>query len=141
MADDYKVHIEVEYLGELHCRAVHGPSGNELLTDAPLDNQGKGEYFSPTDLASTAVATCVSTIMGIQARQNNIDIKGLKVSVTKQMMNEPYRRIRKLKLDFVFPHRLGDEDFELMKNAIKISPVTMSLHPDIELEANYSFSE
>lgn len=136
----HEVKIDIEYLGELHCKAVHGPSGNIIFTDAPVDNQGKGEYFSPTDLAATAIGVCIPTIMGIKARQNNIDIVGLKVSVTKEMMNEPYRRIKKLKLDFIFPKRLNDKDFQIMKNVIKTCPVTRSLHPDIEIEANYQFA-
>ncbi|MFC2131078.1 OsmC family protein [Bacteroidota bacterium] len=138
---NYTVQVDVEYLGDLHCRAIHGPSGHEILTDAPLDNQGKGEYFSPTDLATAAIATCIPTIMGIKAQQNNIDIKGLKVSVTKEMMNEPYRRIKKLRLSFLFPKKLSDKDFQIMKNVIKTCPVTRSLHPDIEIETNYSFAK
>lgn len=136
----HEVKIDIEYLGDLHCRAVHGPSGNEILTDAPVDNQGKGEYFSPTDLAATAMGVCIPTIMGIKANQNNIDIVGLKVSVTKEMMNEPYRRIKKLTLDFIFPKRLDDKDFQIMKNVIKTCPVTRSLHPDIEIVTNYNFA-
>ncbi|MFH1052225.1 MAG: OsmC family protein [bacterium] len=137
----HSVQIDVEYLGDLHCKAIHGPSGNEIVTDAPLDNQGKGEYFSPTDLAATAIGVCIPTIMGIKARQNNIDIAGLKVTVNKEMMNEPYRRIKKLKLNFVFPKKLNDKDFQIMKNVIKTCPVTRSLHPDIEIETNYSFAD
>ena len=137
----YKVNIDVEYLGDLHCRATHGPSGNTILTDAPLDNRGKGEYFSPTDMAATAIATCIPTIMGIKAKDKGIDITGLKVSVIKEMMNEPYRRIKTLKLDFIFPHKLDDKDFTLMKNVIKTCPVTRSLLPDIEIIANYSFAD
>jgi len=137
----HEVKIDIEYLGDLHCKAVHGPSGNEILTDAPVDNQGKGEYFSPTDLAVTAIGVCIPTIMGIKANQNNIEIVGLKVSVTKEMMNEPYRRIKKLTLNFVFPKRLNDKDFQIMKNVIKTCPVTRSLHPDIEIIANYKFAD
>jgi putative redox protein len=139
--EQHTVQIDVEYLGDLHCKAIHGPSGSELLTDAPVDNHGKGEYFSPTDLAVTAIATCIPTIMGINARQNNIDIVGLKVSATKEMMNEPYRRIKKITLNFVFPHVLNDKDFTIMKNVIKTCPVTRSFHPEIEIVANYSFAE
>lgn len=141
MSNNHKVEISVEYLGNLHCKAIHGPSGDEILTDAPLDNHGKGEHFSPTDLAATAIATCIPTIMGIKAKEIGIDIKGLKVSVTKEMMNQPYRRIKKLTLNFIFPKKLNDKDFQLMKNVIKTCPVTKSLHPDIEIEANYLFAQ
>jgi putative redox protein len=137
----HSVKIDVEYLGDLHCKAIHGPSAEELLTDAPVDNNGKGEFFSPTDLAVTAIATCIPTIMGIKANQNNIDIKGLTVSATKEMQNEPYRRIKKITLNFVFPHQLNEKDFTIMKNVIKTCPVTRSFHPDIEIEANYTFAE
>ncbi|MGA2298553.1 MAG: OsmC family protein [FCB group bacterium] len=135
------VQINVEYLGDLHCRVQHGPSGQEFLTDAPTDNQGKGEFISPTDLAAAAIGSCIPTIMGIVANKNNIDIKGLKITVLKEMINEPYRRIGKLSLDMVFPHKLNDHDFQLMKNVIKTCPVTRSLHPDIEIEAVYRFAE
>lgn len=139
--ENYSVVIEAEYLGDLHCKATHGPSKNTILTDAPLDNNGKGEYFSPTDLAATAIATCIPTIMGMVAQRNNFDIKGLKVSVRKEMMNKPYRRIKKLSLDFVFANKLDDKQFQLMKNVIKTCPVTRSLHPDIEIEAIYKFAK
>lgn len=135
------VEINVEYLGDLHCKVKHGPSGQEFLTDAPVDNQGKGEYFSPTDLAATAMGSCIATIMGIKAKEHNIDIKGMKITVLKEMMNQPYRRIKKLMLDVVFPHELNEHDFTIMKNVIKTCPVTRSLHPDIEIEVQYRFAE
>ncbi len=141
MNNNHKVAIFIEYLGDLHCVAKHGPSGNKILTNAPIDNHGKGEYFPPTDLAATAIATCIPTIMGIKAKENGIDIEGLKVTVTKEMMNHPYRRIKKLTLNSVFPNKLNEKDFQLMKNVIKTCPVTRSLHPDIEIEANYSYAD
>lgn len=139
--ENYKVFIDVEYLGDLHCKVHHGPSGHEFTTDAPKDNRGKGEYFSPTDLVGTAMGSCISTIMGIKALDNNIDIKGMTIRVTKEMMNQPYRRIKRLVLDFVFPKRLNDKDFTIMKNVIKTCPVTRSLHPEIEITTNYRFAE
>ncbi|OGU17467.1 MAG: osmotically inducible protein OsmC [Ignavibacteria bacterium GWB2_35_12] len=135
------VQINIEYLGDLHCKLKHGPSGQEFLTDAPVDNQGKGEYFSPTDLAATAMGSCIATIMGIKSREHNIDIKGMKITVLKEMMNQPYRRIKKLMLDVVFPYELNEHDFTIMKNVIKTCPVTRSLHPDIEIEVEYRFAE
>ncbi len=135
------VEIDVEYLGDLHCKVKHGPSGQEFITDAPVDNQGKGEYFSPTDLAATAMGSCIATIMGIKANEHNIDIKGMKITVLKEMMNQPYRRIKKLMLDVIFPHELNEHDFAIMKNVIKTCPVTRSLHPDIEIEVEYRFEE
>lgn len=135
------VQINVEYLGDLHCVVEHGPSGQKFMTDAPIDNQGKGEFFSPTDLVATAIGSCIATIMGILARNNNIDIVGMKIQVQKEMMNQPYRRIKKLFLNIEFPHRLNDHDFTIMKNVIKTCPVTRSLHPEIELEVNYDFAQ
>ncbi len=139
--DGYKVYTDVEYLGDLHCRVHHGPSGHEFTTDAPKDNRGNGEFFSPTDLVGTAMGSCIATIMGIKAKDNDIDIKGLKIKVTKEMMNKPYRRIKRLTLDFIFPRRLNDKDFTIMKNVIKTCPVTRSLHPDIEIITDYRFAE
>src|ERR1039457_4271827 len=87
------VNIQVEYQGDLHCKATHGPSGAELSTDAPKDNQGRGESFSPTDLVATALGTCMLTIMGIMARTLNIDIVGTTATVEKEMTTTPPRMI------------------------------------------------
>lgn len=135
------VKLDIEYLGDLHCKAIHGPSGQELLTDAPTDNQGKGDYFSPTDLAATAVGSCIATIMGIKAQQHNIDLKGMNITVDKEMMNEPYRRIKKLIIRVVFPIALAENHLQIMKNVIKTCPVTRSLHPDIELDVDYKIKD
>jgi len=131
------VEIFVEYLGDLHCKVKHGPSGQEFLTDAPLDNEGKAEFISPTDLLATASASCITTIMGIVARNHNIDIVGLKVKATKEMINVPFRRISKLTIDFVFPKELNEKEFQLMSNVVKTCPVTLSLSPDVELEVHF----
>lgn len=131
------VEIFVEYLGDLHCKVKHGPSGQEFLTDAPLDNGGKAEFISPTDLLATASASCITTIMGIVARNNNIDIVGLKVKATKEMVNVPYRRISKLTIDFAFPKELNDKEFQLMSNVVKTCPVTRSLSSEVELEVHF----
>ena len=81
------VPIEAVYEGDLRCRATHGPSKAELLTDAPVDNQGKGESFSPTDLVATALGTCIATTMGIFAKRHEIDLRGMRVSVKKEMVS------------------------------------------------------
>ena len=86
------VKVAIEYSGELHCVATHGPSGRKLETDAPVDNQGKGESFSPTDLVATALGTCMATIMGIYAQRHGIDLRGMKMEVTKEMTQAPPRR-------------------------------------------------
>ena len=136
----HSVRIDVEYLGDLHCTVTHGPSGQTFMTDAPVDNQGKGEYISPTDLAAAAIGSCVSTIMGIKAQANNIDIKGMKISVIKEMLNEPFRRIGKLIIEIVYPHILEDKDFKLLSNVVKTCPVTRSLSPEVELEYTFRYA-
>ena len=87
------VTVEILYEGELHCRATHGPSQDVIPTDAPLDNQGRGEAFSPTDLVGTAMGTCILTIMGIAARERGLDMEGATASVVKHMVADPVRRI------------------------------------------------
>jgi uncharacterized OsmC-like protein len=87
------VRIEVQYEGELHTSARHGPSGAVLETDAPKDNEGKGESFSPTDLLATALGTCMLTVMGILARRKGWELKGARVSVDKDMVADPVRRV------------------------------------------------
>ena len=133
--------IFVDYLGDLHCEITHGPSGQKFMTDAPIDNHGKAEFISPTDLLGTASASCIATIMGIVANNNNIDIKGLKITVNKEMTNVPFRRIARLTLDFVFPHKLNEKEFQLMQNVVKTCPVTRSLSTELEMITNYSFAE
>jgi len=135
------VRIDIEYLGDLHTKCIHGPSGQELLTDAPVDNRGKGEFFSPTDLLATASASCIATIMGIKAKDIDIDIKGMTISVDKEMTNVPYRHVQKLTYRVVFPHKLNQKDFTIMKNVIRGCPVTRSLDPSIELDITYEFAD
>ena len=90
------VEVIVDYKGELHCEALHGPSKTTIETDAPVDNQGRGETFSPTDLLATALGTCMATIMGIVAGQENVDLAGLRIRVSKEMSGDMPRRISKL---------------------------------------------
>ena len=87
------VKVDIEYTGNLHCDATHGPSKSKIPTDAPADNKGKGEAFSPTDLVATALGTCISTTMGIKAETLGVDLRGMKVSVQKEMSNNAPRRI------------------------------------------------
>src|SRR5471032_282805 len=97
------VKITGEYQGDLHCTAAHGPSGNTLVTDAPKDNQGRGEAFSPTDLVATALATCIVTTMAIVARRSGVELTGLKYEVTKEMSADAPRRIARLTVDLWLP--------------------------------------
>lgn len=134
------VKISVDYLGDLYCNVVHTPSGNSFKTNAPVDNKGKGEYISPTDLVAASIASCVSTIMGIKAQEKQIDIVGMNITASKIMTNVPFRRIEKLILDITFPNKLEDDDFKLFSNVVKTCPVTKSLTSEIELEYNFNFT-
>src|SRR5581483_4363027 len=102
------VEIDIVYQGDLHCEATHAPSRARLSTDAPKDNEGKGESFSPTDLVATALGTCMVTIMGIYARRNGIDISGAKVHVVKDMVQEPIRRIGSLRVKIEVPKKVDE---------------------------------
>ena len=104
------VNIQIEYQGDLRCKATHGPSGSELSTDAPKDNQGRGESFSPTDLVATALGTCMLTIMGIAARTFNIDISGATATVEKEMTATLPRRIERLTVTIQVPHSPSQAD-------------------------------
>lgn len=134
------VEIKLEYLGDLRCRAKHGPSGTELVTDAPVDNQGKGESFSPTDLCATALASCISTIMGIQARTIGVDLAGMSVTVRKFMSTEPPRRISKLEVDLEIPTEVTKKERVQLERAGNHCPVHLSLHPEIEQVIRYNWT-
>ncbi|WP_404308858.1 OsmC family protein [Neorhodopirellula lusitana] len=128
------VEINGVYLGELHCQATHQPSGRTLDTDAPTDNGGRGESFSPTDLVATALGTCVLTILGLVAKRHEIDLSGAKVHVTKEMITEPVRRIGKLTTIVTLPENLELDAAmqERLEAAARHCPVHQSLHPDID---------
>src|SRR5438132_12478103 len=97
------VQIEINYDGQLRTTATHGPSGNSLITDAPVDNHGRGESFSPTDLVATALGTCMATVMGIYAERHGTELKGMRVSGKKEMVQTPVRRIGKLPTEIHLP--------------------------------------
>ena len=131
------VTIDIEYKGDLRNEAVHQPSGTRLNTDAPKDNQGKGESFSPSDLVATALGSCMMTIMGIAARNMNVDIKGTKVTVQKEMVTTPLRRIGKLGVKIIVPVKLTDEQKKKLENAALTCPVHKSLHPDVQTPVEF----
>jgi putative redox protein len=135
------VEIDTEYLGELRCDAVHGPSGATLRTDAPTDNGGKGESFSPTDLVATAVGTCVMTILGLAAKRHGIDLKGAKVHVTKVMITEPIRRIGSLRAVVTIPPGAVEDDSmrKRLEAAAHNCPLHHSLHPDIDAPIEFIY--
>lgn len=126
------VEINVEYEGNLRCKAIHGPSGCELSTDAPKDNEGLGQSFSPTDLVATALGSCVATIMGIYARKHDLDLTGVKVHVEKHMSTDTPRRIVRLPVTIHVPVELSDRHKTAMENAAGHCPVHQSLRADID---------
>ena len=127
------VKISCEYLGDLRVQATHGPSGTKLITDAPLDNHGKGATFSPTDLAATALATCIMTILGIQARSLELDFAGMKVEIEKHMTAAAPRRIAKLELQIHMPQGVSEALRPRLVRAAEACPVKQSLHPEVEI--------
>ncbi len=132
--------IQFEYQGDLHCKAVHGPSRAELNTDAPRDNQGSGESFSPTDLVATALGTCMLTVMGIMARTLNIDISGTTATVEKEMTTSPPRMIASLKVNIRVPQSVSPENQQKLERAAHTCPVHQSLHPDVQAPIEFNWS-
>jgi len=126
------VKISITYAGGLRCEAAHGPSGQKLFTDAPVDNHGKGESFSPTDLVATALGSCMATIMGIAAERHKIDLTGMHIGVTKEMSLDAPRRIARLTTVIDVPLPAEHPDRDLLERAALTCPVYQSLHPDIE---------
>ncbi len=137
------VEIDAVYEGNLHCSAKHKPSGQELSTDAPVDNGGKGESFSPTDLVATALGSCVLTILGIVAKRDNLNIEGTKVHVVKEMVSDPVRRIGSLQVTVTFPRgvSLTSNERQKLESAAKVCPVKQSLHPDVHETIQFVYSE
>jgi putative redox protein len=125
------VQISIDYGGKLHCKATHGPSDTTLATDAPVDNQGKGESFSPTDLVATALGTCIATTMAIVAESNGVELKGLTVEVSKEMTDAP-RRIGRLTTEVHVPLPADHPQRELLEKTALGCPVHRSLSGDME---------
>lgn len=134
------VRIDCEYLGDLRVRATHAPSGTVLHTDAPVDNHGKGESFSPTDLAATALATCMATIMGIQGRTLGLELRGMRLSVEKHMTAQPPRRIGRLVLRIDMPAGIPADARAKLERAAAACPVHHSLHPEIVTEVTWNWA-
>jgi uncharacterized OsmC-like protein len=133
------VGISIKYLGDLRCEALHEPSGTVLCTDAPVDNEGRGESFSPTDLAATSLGTCMLTIMGIVARRHAIKLGETTVRVVKEMSATPPRRIGKLTVVFTIPLPAAHPQRTLLENAARSCPVHMSLSSEISQEIRFDW--
>ena len=133
------VQIDVTYQVGLRCQAVHGPSGQKLVTDAPVDNHGKGESFSPTDLVATALGTCILTIMGIVAEREKIDLTSLRITVQKEMSAEPPRRIAKLATRIVMPKGLTEPQKVKLEKAAHTCPVHQTLQGKVDLPIEFVY--
>jgi uncharacterized OsmC-like protein len=133
--------VETIYTGELRTEAIHLRSGSKLITDAPPDNQGRGEYFSPTDLVATALGSCMVTIMGIAARTHNFNIDGTRIVITKIMTTEAPRKIAEIVIDMTFPdHDYPEKVKKIIEFTVKNCPVALSLHPDVKQTVTLHYS-
>jgi uncharacterized OsmC-like protein len=132
--------VQNKYLGQLRTEATHVASGNSLTTDAPLDNHGRGEAFSPTDLTSASLGSCMMTTMGIVAEREGIDLRGTTYEVTKHMQPSP-RRIAKIEVAFTMKSAqpLTEAQQQKLRNTALNCPVALSLHPDIEQVVEFKF--
>lgn len=126
------VKVTSTYEGGLRCRAVHGPSGTTLVTDAPVDNHGKGESFSPTDLVATALGACMMTIMGIVAERHGLDLTGMTAVTEKVMTAAPPRRIASLRTRITVPLPADHPQRQALEQAAHTCPVHKSVHPEID---------
>jgi putative redox protein len=137
------VDIYVRYEGGLHCAARHAPSGTTLPTDAPTDNHGRGEAFSPTDLVATSLGTCMLTTMGILAHKRSWNIEGLHAHVIKEMTQSPPRKIERLSVAIAAPMDVADklsaEARAELEQAAHTCPVRLSLHPQVEVPLVFSW--
>jgi putative redox protein len=137
------VKITGEYQGDLHCVAIHTPSSNELVTDAPKDNQGRGEAFSPTDLTATSLGTCILTTMAIVARKHGVELKGARFEVLKEMSTDAPRRIVRLPVQVWLPlarNAVPAPLLELIEQMGETCPVARSLHPSIEKPVSFHWA-
>jgi putative redox protein len=130
--------ITCRYEGALRCAAEHAPSGSRLITDAPVDNQGQGEAFSPTDLVATALATCLLTVMGIVAERHGIPLEGARVRVEKGMSSSGERRIALLEAWIDLPDGLGADQRDLLISAGERCPVKVSLEGCVPMRLHWT---
>ena len=129
---------KVTYLGDLRTSSVHINSGSEIISDAPLDNNGKGEAFSPTDTVANGLATCMFTVMGIKARDMEVDLSNSTAEVTKIMAADP-RRISEIHIVFNFNIAVDEKTKTILERTANTCPVHYSLHPDIKKEITFNW--
>lgn len=130
---------ETIYLGDLRTEITHVLSGNKITTDAPLDNQGRGEFFSPTDMVASALGSCMLTIMGIAAKTHGFDIDGTTLKIEKIMSQSP-RRIAEIIINATFPHDYEPKVKRILELSAKECPVAGSLHPDVKQTITFTFN-
>jgi putative redox protein len=131
--------VKTTYLGDLRTENIHLQSGTKIITDAPRDNRGKGEAFSPTDLLATALGNCIMTIMGMRAMDKGIDLIGTEIEITKIMASSP-RRVGEVILEFNFPKKgYSEEDKRLIEGVAATCPVPLSIHPDLKQTIVYKW--
>ena len=135
------VYQNITYIGELRCEAIHGPSKIHITTDAPTDNQGKGESFSPTDLVVTALATCIITTAGMIAQRELVNLEGTMIYAEKHMSTDSPRRIIKVVLDFDMPKSIPLNFRPKLKATAASCPVKQSIHPDVEVDIQFRFPD
>jgi putative redox protein len=135
------VKIEIEHAGGLHSEALHTQSGTKIQTDAPLDNGGKGDSFSPTDLLATALGTCMTTTMNLYARKNGFNIDGVRAVVSKHMVSEPSRRVGKLDVVVEMPLPANHPQRMALEKVALNCPVAKSLSPEIQIPVSFSWRD
>ncbi len=134
------VRMDVVYEGDLRCTATHGPSGDRVLMDAPVDNRGRGEHFSPTDLVAAALGGCVLIVMGIAARDRGLDIRGSRSEVVKEMSAVPRRHIGRMGVRITLPAALDDDARALLEKTARTCPVAASLGPDTGVDLHFVYA-
>lgn len=133
------IEITINYEGDLHCHNTHGPSGTTVATDAPVDNNGRGESFSPTDLVATALGSCMATIMGIVAKNKEISLEGMVIKVAKHMSEDLPRRISQLEVAIDVPLPADHPERQVLEAAALACPVAQSIHPDIAVPITWTW--
>ncbi len=135
------VTMNLEYLDHLRVKAAHGPSKTQLITDAPSDNHGKGESFSPSDLVATALGACIITMMGIKAQQHQVKLTGLTAQIEKIMSSDSPRRIKKIICQFSCKAKVDKKMQTILQRTAMTCPVKESLNPEIELDIQFKWNQ
>jgi putative redox protein len=131
--------MNIVYEGDLHCTLTHGPSGDVITTDAPIDNHGKGESFSPTDLMAASIGSCMMTVMAIAAQKQGIELKGTTIEVEKEMVTEPIRRIGRVTIKFNIAPGIDPAKQKLLETAALNCPVSKSLNTNVPVNVEFKY--